>query len=178
KILSTDHTSFNFAILFAISMLGKLILAISWNLDRLYNLYARYSDRRRRRRRNDDDDDDDRPPPPSALTGTTYAQLEWWASDALQLQRLAHEMAGSGTWGGGLDEAPVTTGCDEKLAALDFDEERRRPVLKPLCGKGGGGAGGEEMPGQGAEGKDGEVQEGGGAAVGAGEAAHCRAMSV
>lgn len=73
-------------------MLGKLILAISWNLDRLCSLYARYSDRRRRRRRNNDD-----------ITGTTYAQLEWWASDSLQLQRLAHEMAGSGTWGGRLD---------------------------------------------------------------------------
>ncbi|KAF4546051.1 Cytochrome p450 protein [Lasiodiplodia theobromae] len=166
KILSADHTSFNFAILVAIFVAGTLIIAIGWNLDRLYNLYARCRDRRRRK--NNDT-------LPLSLAGTAYAQLEWWASDALQLQRLAHEMVGSGTWGGRLDSAPVTTGCDEKLATLDFDEERRRPLLKPLCGN--GGASDSDTPSQNVESKDGET-DGDGGSVGAGNAAHSSAMSV
>lgn len=53
---------------------------------------------------------------------------------------------------------------------LDFDGERRRPVLKTVGGRGGGGEGGEAR-GQGGEGKEGGT-------VGAGKAAHGRAMSV
>lgn len=51
-----------------------------------------------------------------------YAYAEWQAGSILQIQRLAHEGLGVGTWSNANGTVPVTKG-DEKLAALDVSEE-------------------------------------------------------
>jgi hypothetical protein len=50
-----------------------------------------------------------------------YAMLEWNNNSALQLQRLAHEAVGSGTWIRTTRSVPVTE-CGETLGALDVSD--------------------------------------------------------
>lgn len=47
-----------------------------------------------------------------------YHQLEWTLNGTLQLQRLAHEELGYGTWKNGDAFVPITGG-DEQLAMVD-----------------------------------------------------------
>lgn len=65
------------------------------------------------------------------LRKNPYARLEWYATGAFQLQRLAHEPPGRGTttWGHCADDIPVTA-PGTLLAALDISDESH-PVL--LC---------------------------------------------
>lgn len=57
-----------------------------------------------------------------------YARLEWCANETLQLQRLAHEELGVGTWSGADETVPVTR-PGECLAGLDIADPRH-PRLK------------------------------------------------
>jgi hypothetical protein len=50
-----------------------------------------------------------------------YSSLEWTTNDTLQLQRLAHEAVGAGTWKGTIDDYP-TTADREMLAVLDVTD--------------------------------------------------------
>ena len=50
-----------------------------------------------------------------------YAYAEWQAGTTLQIQRLAHEGLGVGTWSNPTGTVPVTQG-NEKLAALDVSD--------------------------------------------------------
>ncbi|KAI1752806.1 hypothetical protein F4782DRAFT_546419 [Xylaria castorea] len=59
-----------------------------------------------------------------------YKHLEWTANATLQLQRLAHEGIGQGTWSKGAETIP-TTKEDESLALLDISN-LEHPVLRPL----------------------------------------------
>ena len=52
----------------------------------------------------------------------TYRTLEWVTNEFLQLQRLAHEELGSGTWTRTANGIPVTE-FDERLAVLDISDE-------------------------------------------------------
>lgn len=47
-----------------------------------------------------------------------YAYAEWQAGSTLQIQRLAHEGLGEGTWSNASGSVPVTQ-ANEKLAILD-----------------------------------------------------------
>jgi hypothetical protein len=57
-----------------------------------------------------------------------YSSLEWITNDTLQLQRLAHEGVGAGTWMGATDDYP-TTAHQEMLAILDVTDPKH-PRLK------------------------------------------------
>ena len=57
----------------------------------------------------------------------SYAYAEWQAGSILQLQRLAQEGVGAGTWTGATDLVPVTV-REEALAVLDL-REREHPRL-------------------------------------------------
>lgn len=58
-----------------------------------------------------------------------YANVEWCVNETLQLQRLAHEGVGCGTWSKAADGIP-TTRAHEELAFLDISDPDR-PKLKP-----------------------------------------------
>lgn len=58
----------------------------------------------------------------------TYARLEWTSNEALQLQRMAHEELGLGTWRRCVDAVPVTNRGD-RLGVLDISD-RDHPTLK------------------------------------------------
>jgi hypothetical protein len=57
----------------------------------------------------------------------TYATLEWQANSTLQLQRIAHETLGLGTWSKAAGSVPVTE-KDEILGVLDITD-RKHPRL-------------------------------------------------
>lgn len=50
-----------------------------------------------------------------------YQRLEWITNETLQIQRLAHEEAGYGTWMRTAEDYPVTT-PGARLAKLDISE--------------------------------------------------------
>jgi hypothetical protein len=58
-----------------------------------------------------------------------YGHLEWTTNATLQLQRLAHEEIGLGSWSGGTDAIPVTK-ARTMLGCLDITNQDR-PVLRP-----------------------------------------------
>ena len=61
-----------------------------------------------------------------------YQRLEWVTNETLQLQRMAHEGLGAGTWTGTADSLP-TSMKDECLAKLDVsDETHPRLVFESL----------------------------------------------
>ncbi|TRX91982.1 hypothetical protein FHL15_007079 [Xylaria flabelliformis] len=63
----------------------------------------------------------------------TYAHLEWTTNAALQLQRLAQEEIGMGTWSKCLDTIPATR-KGELLGSLDTNDPEH-PVLRPVTQK-------------------------------------------
>ncbi|KAI0102799.1 hypothetical protein GGR51DRAFT_573829 [Nemania sp. FL0031] len=95
KIRSTSYGSFSlFGLLFTF-ILGFLIISTSYLLEPISKLlYNRWGYKK-------------------------YAHLEWTTNATLQLQRLAHEELGFGTWSKGTDEVP-TTKNGELLACLDL----------------------------------------------------------
>lgn len=64
----------------------------------------------------------------------TYQRLEWIINDTLQLQRLAHEELGFGSWTKGAAECPITAPGD-RLAVVDVSEPThpRLQGLAPEC---------------------------------------------
>lgn len=79
-----------------------------------------------------------------------YARLEWGTNETLQLQRLAHEELGVGTWEGCAGDVPVTK-RGERLAVLDLGDLDHPRLKAPLAvgdgseGKEDGGASTEEV---------------------------------
>lgn len=60
----------------------------------------------------------------------SYAQLEWQTTSVLQLQRLAHEGIGAGTWSSALDTVPVTKKGDA-IGILDTSDEKHPRLVRP-----------------------------------------------
>lgn len=58
-----------------------------------------------------------------------YTHLEWTTNATLQLQRLAHEGIGQGTWSNGAETIPITKD-EETLALLDISD-LEHPILRP-----------------------------------------------
>ena len=102
KIRSDSFTSFNILGLTIIFTVSGLIILTSFVLPVVVE--------RVQRRRN------------------PYSSLEWIANDTLQLQRLAHEAVGAGTWRGTHTDCP-TTAQAELLAVLDVSQPKH-PRLK------------------------------------------------
>lgn len=104
KILSDAHSNFSvFGLAFTFA-LGSLMIAICFMLES----------------------------PPGFLRkrfgSNAYWRLEWATNGTLQLQRLAHEELGFGTWRGCTQDVP-TTRHGEKLALLDVTNVNH-PSLK------------------------------------------------
>jgi hypothetical protein len=57
-----------------------------------------------------------------------YKRLEWATNDTLQLQRLAHEELGCGTWVG--EDFPLTP-AGERLAVLDISDPSHPKLVNP-----------------------------------------------
>lgn len=66
--------------------------------------------------------------PHYSVTRSTHSRLEWRAMSILQLQRMAHEGIGSGTWLKTTSETPITRPY-ERLGMLDIRNEKR-PLLR------------------------------------------------
>jgi len=66
----------------------------------------------------------------------TFTRLEWRANSTLQLQRMAHEHAGVGTWSNADGANPITL-SKETLAVLDVSDAGhpllRAPTRKDSC---------------------------------------------
>ncbi len=62
----------------------------------------------------------------------SYAKIEWSVNETLQLQRLAQERSGMGTWSRGTESVPVTARGD-LLAALDLTNPTH-PILREGIG--------------------------------------------
>jgi hypothetical protein len=92
KIRSDSYTSINVLGLSIIFVVGGLIIVTSLALP----IIVQWIQRRQ----------------------NSYSSLEWIANDTLQLQRLAHEAVGAGTWQDTDGDFPTTAQC-ELLAELD-----------------------------------------------------------
>ncbi|GAW24523.1 hypothetical protein ANO14919_141100 [Xylariales sp. No.14919] len=103
KIRSTAYTSFSlFGLLFTF-IVGTVIIIASFLLEPAFSLlYKKYG-------------------------YSSYATLEWATNTTLQLQRLAHEGLGFGTWSKGTEKVPITR-ADDLLGCLDLSDPSH-PVL-------------------------------------------------
>ncbi|KAI3339489.1 hypothetical protein F4824DRAFT_487870 [Ustulina deusta] len=103
KIRSTAYASFSiFGLLFTF-VVGSLIILTSYLLEPISKLLHK------------------------KWGFKTHAYLEWTTNATLQLQRLAHEELGFGTWSKGTGEVP-TTAPDDFLGCLDISKPKH-PVL-------------------------------------------------
>lgn len=104
KILSTSHGSFSLVGLYSIFITGLVVTLISYVLEPVSSFLSKKGHFR-------------------------YAHSEWTTNTVLQLQRLAHEELGLGTWSGCADTIPTTKAL-EVMASLDITDIQH-PVLSP-----------------------------------------------
>lgn len=105
KIRSDCFTSINLLGLIIILTLGGFIIFTSFSLPIIW----KHLQQRRPKR--------------------LYGSLEWVTNEMLQLQRLAHEASGSGTWQDTHEDYPTTTAPSEQLAVLDVADPKH-PTIK------------------------------------------------
>jgi len=116
-IQSKDHTSFSVFGFVLIFTLGFVIILLSYILDPIMTCLQRKHGIAR------------------------YQRLEWSTNSFLQLQRLAYEEGGQGSWSERDGDVPVTE-REELLAGLDI-EDPKNPRIG--CYRGGAGEGIEEQ---------------------------------
>lgn len=104
KIRSTAYASFSLFWLYFIPATGSVIIVLSYAIEPLISCILK-------RRRLD-----------------KYSYKEWCTNETLQLQRLAHEELGVGTWIDTGERVPVTK-PGERLATLDLTDPSH-PRLK------------------------------------------------
>ncbi|KAK0628036.1 hypothetical protein DIS24_g10867 [Lasiodiplodia hormozganensis] len=104
KMVSTAYTNFNTFGLCLTFVVGTIIIVLSHTIEPLASCIQK-------RRRLD-----------------TYSRLEWSLNENLQLQRLAHEELGVGTWHNGA-ETILFTDSGERLATVDLADPNH-PRLK------------------------------------------------
>ncbi|KAF2275861.1 uncharacterized protein EI97DRAFT_442849 [Westerdykella ornata] len=110
KIISSRYYSFNVLGMVAILAIGTAIILLDYTIEHIVN----FIDKRWRKFNHE----------------STYARLEWAANSTLQLQRLAHEELGLGTWRHCADAIPVTE-PGEKLGLLDVTDEEHPILIRP-----------------------------------------------
>ncbi|KAJ8112333.1 hypothetical protein OPT61_g5273 [Boeremia exigua] len=108
RIRSSRHYSFSVLGVSIILIIGGIIQLLAFLLENILALLFKF-----RKFRNDE--------------GFNYAYAEWQAGSTLQLQRLAYEGIGAGTWTGATDMVPLTDPGDI-LAILDI-RKRDHPRL-------------------------------------------------
>ena len=106
KIRSTAYASFSMFGLACVATFGGLVIAISYSIETIIACLHRQGKFK------------------------DYPYYEWVSNSTFQLQCLAHQGAGAGTWSGGTDEIPFTVD-EEKLGLLDFSD-RKLPILRPV----------------------------------------------
>jgi hypothetical protein len=111
KFRSTSYTSFSALGLAIVITVGALIIILGAAIEPLAGWVAR------RWRRG------------------IYRWLEWNTNGTLQLQRLAHEAAGWGTWFATTDLVPIAFAGDI-LASLDLHNERHPTLLRRVAAQG------------------------------------------
>ncbi|KAF4543286.1 Cytochrome p450 protein [Lasiodiplodia theobromae] len=109
KILSTAHISFSLFGLYFIFCLGSFIIVVSYIIEPVLGWLQKRHHR------------------------GEYQRLEWCANETLQLQRLAHEGIGFGTWSHAIDVVPVTK-RGELLAVLDLENPEHPRLKAPVLG--------------------------------------------
>ncbi|KAF2138368.1 uncharacterized protein K452DRAFT_256590 [Aplosporella prunicola CBS 121167] len=105
-VRSAEYTSFSTLGLGLVFGLGGLLVLLSWSVEPLVNRFQK------NRRKN------------------VYRRLEWAANGTLQLQRLAHEELGLGSWGGGAELVP-TTQPGQKLALVRVADAKHPTLVSP-----------------------------------------------
>ena len=103
---SKGYTSFSVLGLGLVVSLGTVVAIISYSIETLAECVQNWRDL------------------------DPYHQLEWTLNGTLQLQRLAHEELGYGTWENGDVFVPITGG-DERLAMVDC-VNAKHPCLQLL----------------------------------------------
>lgn len=120
KIRSLSYTSFSTLGLAVLLSIGGLIIGLSYTLEFLVDWIQKYRNL------------------------SLYKRLEWVTNETLQLQRLAHEELGLGTWTRTAKENPITA-PGEQLAILDISEPHH-PRLKSSTVKFGTASDHEDYP--------------------------------
>ncbi|KAL9108187.1 MAG: hypothetical protein Q9227_007042 [Pyrenula ochraceoflavens] len=110
KVRSTAHTSFSVLGLCITLTIGGMIILVETFAEPLLRLIQRYR------------------------RSCLYRRLEWISNGTLQLQRMAHEELGAGSWVGAADDLP-TTFNDECLATLDVTDPNHPKLIYGLSGK-------------------------------------------
>ncbi len=104
KIRNDAFTSFSTFGLVLILGIGGLLIVVAYTLEYLIEWFQKHK------------------------SIGVYQRLEWTTNETLQLQRLAHEELGCGTWSRTAGDHPVTA-PHEQLAVLDISEPEH-PRLK------------------------------------------------
>jgi hypothetical protein len=119
KIVSTRYSSFNVLGLSLILILGALIIILDMALE---PCVARWATRKYTKRLSSMRDEES-----ESKTHPLYSVVEWNQTGTLQLQRLAHEEAGFGTWTQCDGDVPVTE-PGQLIAGLDL-RDAKHPML-------------------------------------------------
>lgn len=113
KIRSLEYSSFAVLPLALILILGTILILADIFLEPTLNAYhswrAKYL-------------------PHQRVSRSTHSRLEWQSMNFLQLQRMAHQGIGSGTWLRTTSETPITLPYQE-LAMLDV-RDQNKPLLR------------------------------------------------
>lgn len=113
KIITTKYSSFSVLGISLILSFGTIFMLLDATLEPIVD--AIHARRRKKGKGN---------------TKATYASLEWNSNTLLQLQRLAHEHRGVGTWKMNGWSHPVTE-PGEKLAMFDMRDHEHTLLVKP-----------------------------------------------
>ena len=121
KVKSPGYYSFSMLGICIILVFGAVIVLMGYLIETLVDLAARLPFLANNRR-------------------FQYARLEWQCNSTFELQRLAQESMGVGTWSHGVFSVPVTE-RGEKLATLDISnaENPRLHANNDIRGNGYGG---------------------------------------
>ncbi|ENI08048.1 hypothetical protein COCC4DRAFT_20941 [Bipolaris maydis ATCC 48331] len=110
KMRSPNHYSFSAWTLGVILIVGSTLMLISTFMEELFALLLRY--------------------PRLRSAKLTYSYCEWQAGSTLQLQRLAHENLGLGTWTR-TDEAIPVTEPGDTLGVLEITDSKHVHMVIP-----------------------------------------------
>lgn len=112
RIISPRYLSFSVLGLSLILTFGGVFMLLDFAVEPM----VQYLEKRRLKNGSDEE--------------AAYARLEWSSNAILQLQRMAHEQVGRGTWSNTAGVNPVTL-SDEKLAVLDISDEKHPQLRFP-----------------------------------------------
>ncbi|KAI0448353.1 hypothetical protein F5B21DRAFT_497767 [Xylaria acuta] len=111
KIRSSAHASFSLFGLFFTLTVGLLLILVSYLLEPICEWFHKRNGYNQ------------------------YPYLEWVSNATLQLQRLAHEEAGFGTWSEGTKTIPMVK-AGQLLGSLDTTDPRHPVLRQPMNGDG------------------------------------------